>query len=326
MQNLACERFVRSHLKMKHLILLSELGLHASIATASKAANLTQPAASRLIANLEHVLGVQLLERSTRGVKPTWAGKLLIRRAGIVLAEMGAAHLEIFQLLEGFSGRVDIGSVLSPATGILSRAIRIFKTHCINTNLVIELGISKPMVERLLDGQLDIVLGRITDAQDVPALNFIPITDEEHQVIVRKGHPFDGRHDLCLSELMEMPWILPPAGSVFRERLTSRLLSQGVGLPKDTIETQDLPLILSLLETTDMLIALPPELVRANIEAADLVALPFSLDLQMGSYGIITRRGHIPSPSTEAMVLALEEALADERAMQRPTLRLLRRD
>ena len=57
MSNTLSDRFVRSHLKMRHLILLVELGRHASIANAAAAARLTQPSASRLISDLEHVLG-----------------------------------------------------------------------------------------------------------------------------------------------------------------------------------------------------------------------------------------------------------------------------
>jgi DNA-binding transcriptional LysR family regulator len=81
------DRFVRSHLKTRHLVLLVELGRHGSIAHAAQAANLTQPGASKLLGELEHALGVQLFERLSRGVAPTWYGKVLIRRAGAALAE-----------------------------------------------------------------------------------------------------------------------------------------------------------------------------------------------------------------------------------------------
>jgi DNA-binding transcriptional LysR family regulator len=150
------DRFVRSHLKMRHLILLVELGRHASIVNAAKAARLTQPAASRLISELEHVLGVQLFERKARGVEPTWSGKLLIRRAGLALAEMDAAHNEIAQLLSGLGGKVEIGSVLTPAADILARAIKLFKSRAVHANVVVDLSTSKSMIERLLDGAVPV--------------------------------------------------------------------------------------------------------------------------------------------------------------------------
>ncbi|WP_082489012.1 LysR family transcriptional regulator [Duganella sp. Leaf61] len=311
------DRFVRSHLKMRHLILLVELGRHASIANAAAAARLTQPSASRLISDLEHVLGIQLFERMARGVVPTWAGKMLIRRAGVALAEMDAAHFEISTLLSGIGGRVAIGSVLTPATNILMQAIKLFKARSQKASLVVDFSTSKSMVERLLDGQLDMVLGRILDTSTVPLLNFEPITDEVHHLIVRATHPLVGRADLQLAELVEQSWIVPPAGSILRDRLTALFLSEGLDPPVETVETLSVPLVVSLVTNTDMLVALPKELVQAQLAAGELVALPFDLKLRMDVYGIITRQGHVLSPGAEIMVDALREAAAVELAASR---------
>ncbi|MPQ55800.1 LysR family transcriptional regulator [Duganella sp. FT27W] len=311
------DRFVRSHLKMRHLILLVELGRHASIANAAAAARLTQPSASRLISDLEHVLGIQLFERMARGVVPTWAGKMLIRRAGVALAEMDAAHFEISTLLSGIGGRVAIGSVLTPATNILMQAIKLFKARSQKASLVVDFSTSKSMVERLLDGQLDMVLGRILDTSTVPLLNFEPITDEVHHLIVRATHPLVGRADLQLAELVEQSWIVPPAGSILRDRLTALFLSEGLDPPVETVETLSVPLVVSLVTNTDMLVALPKELVQAQLAAGELVALPFDLKLRMDVYGIITRQGHVLSPGAEILVDALREAAAVELAASR---------
>jgi DNA-binding transcriptional LysR family regulator len=313
----ASDRFVRSHLKMRHLILLTELGRHASIVTAAKAARLTQPAASRLIGDLEHVLGVQLFERMARGVVPTWSGKMLIRRAGVALAEMDAAHLEISQLLSGLGGKVEIGSVLTPAADILPRAIRLFKSRSVNANVVVDFSTSKSMVERLLDGHLDIVLGRILDTASVAQLNFEPITDEVHHIIVRPGHPLVQRASLQLAELAQQSWIVPPAGSILRDRLTALFLSEGLSPPTETVETLAIPLIVSLLTSDDMVVALPRDLVQAYLDSGQLVMLPLDLGLRMDVYGIITRKGHVLSPGAEGMLLALRETIAADPALCR---------
>lgn len=317
MSNTLSDRFVRSHLKMRHLILLVELGRHASIANAAAAARLTQPSASRLIGDLEHVLGIQLFERMARGVVPTWAGKMLIRRAGVALAEMDAAHFEISTLLSGIGGRVAIGSVLTPATNILMQAIKLFKSRSSKASLVVDFSTSKSMVERLLDGQLDMVLGRILDSSTVPLLHFEPITDEVHHLIVRAGHPLVGRTDLRLAELVEQSWIVPPTGSILRDRLTALFLSEGLDPPMETVETLAVPLVVSLIAHTDMVVALPKELVQAQLAAGELVALPFDLKLRMDVYGIITRQGHVLSPGAEILVDALREAAAAELAAGR---------
>jgi DNA-binding transcriptional LysR family regulator len=314
------DRFVRSHLKMRHLILLVELGRHSSIVSAAKAARLTQPAASRLISDLEEVLGVQLFERQSRGVQPTWSGKLLIRRAGLALAEMNSAHQEIEQLLSGVGGKVTIGSVLTPAAGILSRAMKLFKSRFVRTNVVVDLNTSKDMVERLLDGQLDIVLGRILDTAHVPLLNFEPICDEVHRLIVRPGHPLCARSDLTLADLVEQSWIVPPSGSILRDRLTALFLSEGLNPPAETVETLAIPLVVSLIADTDMVVALPEALVQAYLDAGQLVVLPFDLGLRMDAYGIITRKGHVLSPSAQEMLEALRETVARDPQVKKQRL------
>jgi DNA-binding transcriptional LysR family regulator len=302
---------------MRHLILLVELGRHASIVNAAKAARLTQPAASRLISDLEHVLGVQLFERMSRGVEPTWSGKLLIRRAGLALAEMDSAHQEIAQLLSGLGGKVTIGSVQTPAANILARAIKLFKTRFVRANVVVDLNTSKDMVERLLDGQLDIVLGRILDTAHVPLLNFEPISDEVHRLIVRPGHPLCARTDLALADLVEQSWIVPPAGSIVRDRLTALFLSEGLDPPAETVETLAIPLIVSLITDTDMIVALPEALVQAYLDAGQLTVLPFDLGLRMDAYGIVTRQGHVLSPSAQGMLQALRETVAHDPVLKR---------
>lgn len=317
MSNHSSDRFVRGHLKMRHLVLLVELGRHTSIVNAAKAAHMTQPAASRLISDLEHVLGVRLFDRQARGVVPTWSGKTLIRRAGVALAEMDAAHLEISQLLSGHGGKVEIGSVLTPASGILAHAITQFKSRHTGTKVVVELGLSRPMVERLLDGQLDIVLGRILEPAAGALLNFEPITDEPHYLIVRAGHPLAGRGDLTLADLAEQAWIMPPGGSILRDRLTQLFISAGLNSPGETVETQSMPLIVPLLVGSDMVVALPRELVQTQLDSGELVILDLEIGLHMDVYGIITRKGHELPPAAQAMLETLRDTAVEARRRRR---------
>jgi DNA-binding transcriptional LysR family regulator len=307
MSNFQADRFVRGHLKMRHMVLLAELGRHGSIAQAAQASNLTQPGASKLIAELEHLLGIQLFERMARGVTPTWYGQVLIRRAGIALAEMTAAHHEISELISGLRGKVEIGSVLTPATGLLPEAIKLLKSRYARVHVAVDLNTSKSMVARLHNGQLDIVVGRILDADSAAVLNFEPITDEEHRLIVRAGHPLAGRRDLGLAELAAQSWIVPPSGSILRDKLTALFLSEGLEPPTETVETMSPPLVASLLMSTDMVVALPEVLIQSYIDVGLLMAVPIDLGLRMDVYGIITRKNHQLSPAASAMLTALRE-------------------
>ncbi|GAB3453794.1 LysR family transcriptional regulator [Massilia terrae] len=307
MRDTTSDRFIRSHLKTRHLVLLVELGRHASIMHAAQAAGVTQPAASKLIGELEHALGVTLFERLPRGVVPTWYGKVLIRRAGAALAEMDAAHQEIMQGLAGIGGRVALGSVLTPSVSLVPRAVRLVKESSPQVQIVVTVDTSQALVEQLGAGELDIVIGRIVDPAAAAELNFEPLADETHSLIVRAGHPWLERRDLSLAEVAGAAWILPPAGRL-RQQLIELFVSQGLGQPTDTVETMSMSMVPQLLADSDRIVALPTELVRAYLDAGSLAVLPLDLGVRAGVYGIVTRKRHLLSPSAEAMLEALRAA------------------
>ena len=309
-------RFVRSHLKMRHLVLLVELGRHGSILHAAQAAHLTQPAASKLLGELEHALGVPLFERLPRGVQATRYGEVMIRRAGAALAELDAAHQEVMELQSGLSGRVAVGSVLTPSTGLLPEAIQRLKATHSRVQVAITVDTSKVLIQRLRTGELDLVIGRILDADSAQELHFEPITDEPHSLIVRAGHPLLSRSDLQLADIQREAWILPPPGSILRDRLTALFLSAGLDQPIETVETLALPVVTTLLSQSDRIAALPEELVQSHLDAGTLAVLPFELGLRMDVYGIVTRRQHQLSPGAEAALHVLRE-VALERYGQR---------
>ncbi|WP_431262456.1 LysR substrate-binding domain-containing protein [Roseateles chitinivorans] len=304
------DRFVRSHLKVRQLVLLVELGRHGSILHAAQAANLTQPAASKLLAELEHALGMKLFDRLPRGVAPTDYGAVMIRRAGAALAELDAGHQEVMELSSGLSGRVAIGAVLTPATTLLPRAVVALKARQPRVHVTITVDTSKPMIQQLQNGELDLVIGRVLDSESAAQLSFEPLSEEPHRIIVRAGHPLAGRSDLSLQELARQAWILPPGGSILRDRLTALFLSAGLDQPHQAVETLSLPVVTSLLGMSDMVVALPEELIQPYRDAGLLTVLDFDLGLRMDAYGIVTRRGHQLSPGAELMLDCLREEAA----------------
>ena len=308
------QRFVRSYLKTRHLVLLVELGRHGSIMHAAQAANLTQPAASKLLGELEHALGVPLFERLPRGVEPTWYGKVLIRRAGAALAEMDAAHQEVMELQSGMRGRVAVGAILTPASMLVPQAVSLLKSRHARINVSVDVDSSKQLVERLRSGDLDIVIGRIIDSAVAAELSFEPITDEPHCLIVRKGHPLLEAGDITLAELARQTWIVPPAGSIVRDRITALFLSRGLDFPEETVSTMAIPVTNSLLMGSDMVAPMAVELVQPYLDSGLLAVLPVALNLRMDVYGSITRRQHQLSPAAEAMLATLRELAAQRPA------------
>lgn len=299
--------FNATRLKTRHLLLLLQLNEHRSVFRAAEAANMTQPAASKLLAEMENMFGVPLFDRHPRGVDPTWYGQALIRRARSAISEMSRAHDEIAALKSGRMGQAAIGTVVNPGTNLVPRAIAAVKRDFPDILIRVEMDYSRPLVAKLVDGQLDIVIGRILGPEGAGELIFEPLADEPHSVIVRTGHPLTLRASITHADLVEYGWIMPPATSVLRTRLDSMFLEKSLAPPKNIIETASLPVIIHLLRHSDLLTALPVEPVAPYVQTGQMQVLPIELGVRMEFFGIIRRRSHELSPASQRVLEALRD-------------------
>ncbi|MEP6940407.1 MAG: LysR family transcriptional regulator [Rudaea sp.] len=301
-------KFQIASLKTRHLLLLLHLHEQRSVLHAAEAANMTQPAASKLLSEMESLLGVPLFERHARGVEPTAYGELLIRRARSALSELSRARDEIVALRCGQLGSAAIGTVVNPGTNLVPMAITAIKRDYPGVQIRVEMDYSRPLVAKLLDGQLDIVVGRIMDPEVAGDLAFEPLADEPHSVIVRVGHPLTRRRRIAHADLVGYGWIVPPAASVLRARLDAAFLEHGLQPPQNIVETSSLPVITNLLRASDLLTALPIEAVSAYLQSKQLAVLPIALGVRMQEFGIIRRRDQMLTPAAERVLEALRAA------------------
>jgi DNA-binding transcriptional LysR family regulator len=296
--------------KIRQLALLAHLDEERCVLRAAEAAGMTQPAASKLLREFEDALQVQLFERHARGVAPTWYGEILVRHARSILSEISLAQEEIAALKSGLSGQASVGTVTNPGTNLVPMAVALLKRKHPGLLVSIELDHSRPLVEKLLQGQLDMLVARIMDSRGAEELHFEPLADERHAVIAGAQHPLVGKTDLRLEDLVDQPWILPPQGSVLRDRLRGVFLQRGLPVPVNVVQTQSLPVITSLLRETNSLVALPEDAVQPLVESGLLNVLVKDLGVEIGEFGIITRRDYTLSPGAHALLGCVRETAA----------------
>jgi len=310
MAELYPKHLMRPRLKTRQLALLVHLDEQRCVVRAAQAAGMTQPAASKLLREIETGLDVKLFERHARGVAPTWYGEILVRHARLALSEMSLAQEEIAALKAGQSGKAAIGTVVNPGTNLVPMAVTRVKQQHPAILISVDIDFSKPLVEKLLQGQLDMLVARVLDSHGAEALSFEPLADERLAIIARGHHPLAGKPDLQLEDLVSQPWILPAPGSLVRDKLVSIFLQRGLALPGNIVQTSSLPVITSLLRTTDMIAPLPEECVQPYRESGELTVLVEDLGLELGAFGIIVRRDHTLSPGAQIMLTALRETAA----------------
>lgn len=299
---------IQFHLKTRQLTLIVRLDEERSLGRAAAAAGLTQPAASKLLRQIECEFDVKLFHRHARGMAPTCYGEILIRHARRALSEFGFARDEIVALKAGISGKAAIGTVLSPGTDLVPAAIVRMKQRHPGVITSVEIGPSRTLVQKLARGELDMVVGRVLDCASKDALVYEPLaSDEPLAVIASAAHPLARRPELQLEQLLDEPWILPPAGSLVRDRLDEMLVQQGCSLPTNLVESQCLPVIMALLQKSNMLTILPEEAVQSYCKAGLLTVLVRDLPLGVGPFGLITCRQHELSPAAQLMLNAIRE-------------------
>lgn len=299
---------LRLHLNTRQLTLLVHLDEDPRLSKAASAAGLTQSAASKLLRQVETALDVKLFERHARGVIPTRYGEILLRHARLALSELGLAHEGILALKSGVSGKAAVGTVTHPGTCLIPMAVARMKQRHASIVINVDVDSSRQLVQRLLQGSLDIVLGQELDPQGADEVVYEPLAgDEPHAIIASARHPLAGRTDLQLEDLVEQPWILPPAGSLLRDKVAAQLVQRGMPLPTNIVETTSLPLITALLQQSNMVAALPEEAVQSSCEAGHLTVLLGDLSLGVGAFGLITRRNHKLSQAAQLMLSTLRE-------------------
>jgi DNA-binding transcriptional LysR family regulator len=300
--------FIRSHFKLRQLAFLVRIDEERSLARAAACMGLAQPTASKLLREIETSLGVKLFERHARGVVPTAYGDIMVRHARLAVSAIELAREEIAGLKSGLSGKTTIGTIVNPGTVLLPAAITRMKQSYPGVLVSVELDASRQLVERLLQGHLDLVLARVLDPPLADELVYEPLAaDEPHAIIASARHPLAGRQGLQLQDLIEQPWILPPPGSLVRERLLALCAQRGWSLPTNIVEAAALPIITSLLQQSAMVVALPEDVVLPYCQVGILSVLVRNLPLGIGAFGLITRRHHPLSPAARLLLNTLRE-------------------
>lgn len=300
--------FIRARLKTRQLLLLVALAEEGNIHRAAQVLSMTQPAASKLLKDLEDVLEVPLFERLPRGMRPTWYGETMIRHARMALASLNQANDELTALKNGHYGQVGIGAITSPGLALLPPAVALVKQDHPSLRISLDIDTSPVLLERLEQGKLDILVARLFAEHDKTNLRYEPLTEELVCAVARPGHPLLGTTALTLRDVVAAGWIVPPAGSVLRHRFELMFREEGLAPPLNVIESSALLFLTRMLQQSDMVAVLAADVARYYAAHGIVSVLPLAMPCHMDAFGIITRTDRLPSPAAKVMMKALKTA------------------
>ncbi|MBL8582891.1 MAG: LysR family transcriptional regulator [Rhizobiaceae bacterium] len=297
------DMLLRGGWKLVHMRMIAALEQSGQVSAAAQSLNISQPAASRMIAEMEAIVSAPLCERLPRGIELTPYGKALARRARIVLLEMREVGREIADLKAGRGGSVFLGAVTAPAIELAVPAIREIRRRHPNVEISMQVDTSDVLARELLAARHDLVIARIPEDLNPRLFEARVIGIERACLIVRRGHPLMDGAPVPIGRLSGFDWVLQPGGSLLRRALEAQFLAHGAPLPHRVLNTASLLLTLVMVAQSDAIAAVSVEVARfiqGDIGGA-IDVLHADFDITVRPYSLITVRNRTLSPAAELL-------------------------
>lgn len=280
-----------------------------SLTKAARALHLTQPAVSKQLNSLERFYGTPLLNRTSRHMEVTEAGKIVYEYSQQILAKINESLADVQALEKDLHGNLVLGASTIPGEYILPAALGRFQTLHPQVKVKLEIADSTEIGQMILDGKIE--AGMIGITLENPVLRQEYLFKDELVVIAPRQHPLTKKKSITLEDFVEEPLIVREAGSGTRLAIENKLIEKGIAPDK-------LKIRLELGSTEAVINAVAAGLgislvsrfaVKSRANAGEIAVLNIrELPLERGLY-FITRRDQVISPLVEAFYNFLKDYL-----------------
>jgi DNA-binding transcriptional LysR family regulator len=304
------DRQISSRLRLRDLYVFSAVAQHRSMAKAAAELGVTQPSVSEVIANLEHTYGVNLFDRSPRGVELTVYGEALLRRSMAVFDEVNQSALDMQSLADPSAGEVRIACFEGLLGTTLPEMLRHFARRHPNVVLHVENLAPGSDMSGLRARLFDLALvRRENDGTSLidDELNVETLYDDDMIVAVGASNPWVARPGVGLQDLMIEPWILPPPGYWHYPRVEEAFRAQGLSVPKVRIFSPSIILRMLLMSDGPYITVFASSVMRWNAERYGIVALPISMPTRPWPVVLVTLKNRTQSAAVQSFVASVRE-------------------
>lgn len=189
---------------------------HLHFRDAAASIGMSQPALSGAVSALEDVLGVTLLERTTRKVLLSPEGERLAVRAGAVLEEVGALLEEAEAVRAPFTGTLRLGVIPTVAPYLLPTVLRLVHGKYPELDLQVHEEQTVSLLDGLAAGRLDLLL--LAVPLGMPGVTELPLFDEDFVLVTPLDHWLGGREGIPREALRELHLLLLDEGHCLRDQ------------------------------------------------------------------------------------------------------------
>ena len=291
-----------------------------SIRGAARNLDISQPALTRALQQLEEELGVQLMDRSGRGVTPTAAGSAFLSRARVAEAELRKAAEEAKKTVGDSTRLLALGVSPVGASLLLPElAITLKKLHPTTRMRILETTPSA-LLSLVRDEVMDLAVTQRTRIHLDAGLDYRPLAEVQMRLAVRPGHPLlnklnklGKRVPSTLVDLVPASWLYMTAHDSSDDIVSRSFIASGLPVPLPAVHCGSYFVALELIASTDMVGVLPPALLRSCMRAGQLAELVLVQPLMPIQLGLYTRSGSpmtAPAKSAATAIIAISKRIA----------------
>jgi DNA-binding transcriptional LysR family regulator len=292
---------IKRRLKLRDLDILTALIDAGSMGKAASRLNISQPAVSKAVAELEGALGVRLVDRGRRGIIPTPFGLALKKRSVAIFNDLRQSVQDIDFLSDPTTGELRIGATDPVAVAIVSPCIDRLTRKYQRMNFHVVTGDTKGLYRELMERNVELVIGRTIGAVPDELAAEILFYDSL-AVFTSATNPLARRRKLTLAELTNEPWVMYPPDSFFGSLVDATFRSGGHEPPRTTVVTLSNFLQSSLLATGRFLTVLPGFMLNVAGTDPPLKVLPVALPNSRMPVGIMTLKDRMLTPLAQLFI------------------------
>jgi DNA-binding transcriptional LysR family regulator len=231
-----------SPLDVDRLLLLREVALRGTIASAARSVGLTPSAVSQQLSLLEREADCALLDRSPRGVALTGAGHALAKRAGAIVDILASARADLDRMAGSVSGPVSVAAVASAAATLVSDGVLTLRVEQPGIEVSVLVAEPAAAVEWLLAGDIDVAVVDEYDYVPLALPDYLDVRELRAESLVAVAAPGRLSKRPTLASLADADWVMPPDVAACGHAVRAACRAEGFE-PRVRWETDDLLLL-----------------------------------------------------------------------------------
>ncbi|TNV19415.1 pca operon transcription factor PcaQ [Buttiauxella sp. B2] len=295
-------------IRLRHLHTFVAVAQQGTLGRAAETLNLSQPALSKTLNELEQLTGTRLFDRGRLGAQMTLMGEQFLTHAVKVLDALNHAGQSLNQKDGQNTTVVRVGALPTAALGILPKVIGQFHKQQCDVTLQVATMNNTMLLSGLKSGELDLGIGRMSDPELMTGLNYELLFLESLKLVVRPGHPLL-HENITLSRVMEWPVVVSPKGTIPRQNAESLLSSQGCKMPASCVETLSASLSRQLTVDYNYVWFVPSGAVREDLRQGTLTSLPVATQGVGEPIGILTRVDTPLSAAAQILLASIRKSI-----------------